>query len=115
MKEIVPSENVSRTDATIRTMVNRIVERFQPRRVLLFGSHARGTATRHSDVNLLVVCDEIGHKRRLAIEIGRVLSDLPISKDIIVTTPEEISRRGHLVGTVLRPALREGKVMYERS
>ena len=45
----------------------------------------------------------------------RTLSDLPVSKDIIVTTPEEIARRGHIVGTVLRAALREGKVVYERS
>ena len=35
-------------------------------------------------------------------------------KDIIVTTPDEIARRGHIVGTVLRSALREGQVLYER-
>ena len=54
-------------------------------------------------------------KRRAAVEMGRVLSDLPVSKDIIVTTPEEIARRGHLVGTVLRAALRDGKVVYDRT
>jgi hypothetical protein len=37
-----------------------------------------------------------------------------VAKDVVVTTPEEIERRGHLVGSVLRPALREGKVLYER-
>ena len=42
-------------------------------------------------------------------------TDLPVPKDIVVTTPEEIARRGDVVGTVLRPALREGKVLYERS
>jgi hypothetical protein len=44
-----------------------------------------------------------------------MLADLPLPKDIIVATPEEIARRGDLVGTVLRPALREGKVLYQRS
>jgi uncharacterized protein len=38
-----------------------------------------------------------------------------VCKDIVVTTPEEIARRGDLIGTVLRPALREGKVLYERN
>ncbi len=38
-----------------------------------------------------------------------------MSKDIIVTTPEEIKRRGALPGSVLRAALRDGKVLYERS
>ena len=103
------------TETVIETMVERIVARFQPARILLFGSRARGTANRWSDVDLLVVMEEVTDKRRAAVEMGRVLSDLPVSKDIIVTTPEEITRRGHLVGTVLRAALRDGKVVYDRT
>ena len=95
-------------------MVDRIVGRFQPSRVVLFGSQARGTAGEWSDVDLLVVMRDVPDKRRAAIEIRRSLGDLPISKDIVVTTPEEIRRRGHMVGTVLHAALREGTVLYER-
>lgn len=101
-------------DAAIQTMVDRITQRFQPLRVILFGSHARGTAVAESDVDLLVVLREVGDKRRTAVEIRRALGDLPVSKDIIVTTPDEIARRGNLVGNVLQPALRDGKVLYER-
>ena len=103
------------TETVIETMVERIVARFQPARILLFGSRARGTANRWSDVDLLVVMEEGTDKRRAAVEMSRVLSDLPVSKDIIVTTPEEIARRGHLVGNVLRAALRDGKVVYDRT
>jgi predicted nucleotidyltransferase len=104
------------TDAAlIETMTERIVRHFQPLQLILFGSHARGEATPRSDVDLLVVMPQVSDKRRVTIEIRRVLADLPICKDIIITTPEEIARRGDLVGTVLRPALREGKVLYERS
>ena len=98
----------------ITTMVDRIVRRFEPSQVVLFGSHARGTAGKDSDVDLLVVMTEVPDKRRAAVEIRRVLSDLPVSKDIVVATPEEISRRGHVVGSVLHAALREGTVLYER-
>ena len=45
----------------------------------------------------------------------RALNGLPASKDVIVTTPEEIEKRGNLVGDILHPALREGKVVYERA
>jgi len=98
----------------VEVMVRRIVERFHPLRVLLFGSRARGEARKWSDVDLLVVLPEVMDKRKTTVEILRVLGDLPVSKDIIVTTPEEISRRGHLIGSVLRAALKEGKVVYER-
>ena len=99
----------------IAAMVDRIADGFHPLRVILFGSHARGDAGPHSDVDLLVVLPQVHDKRRAAIEIRRALADFPVSKDIIVTTPDEIARRGNLVGDVLRPALREGKVIYERS
>jgi len=98
------------------SVVARIVERFDPLKVILFGSRARGDAGSHSDVDLLVVMpDGIEDERRVTVEIRRLLRDMPVAKDVVVTTPEEIERRGDLVGTVLRPALREGKVLYERA
>lgn len=99
----------------IADMTDRIARDFHPLRIILFGSHARGDATADSDVDLLVVLPEVANKRQAAIEIRRALRDLPISKDIVVTTPDEIARRGDLIGPVLRPALREGKVLYERN
>ena len=102
------------TEAIISTMVDRIVGLFGPSRVVLFGSYARGTAIEWSDVDLLVVMGNGTDKRRTAVEIRRSLGDLPVSKDIIVATPDEITSRGSVVGTVLHSALREGRVVYER-
>jgi predicted nucleotidyltransferase len=84
-------------------------------RLILFGSHARGDALADSDIDLLVVLPEVTNKRETAIAIRRAVVDFPVAKDIIVTTPDEIARRGNLVGDILRPALREGKVLYERT
>jgi predicted nucleotidyltransferase len=102
------------TEPIVATMVDRIAARFQPARILLFGSRARGTANRWSDVDLLVVMDAVEDKRRAAVEMRQALGNLTVSKDIVVTTPDEIARRGNVVGSVLRAALREGKVVYER-
>ena len=96
----------------IAVMTERIVTQFDPLRIILFGSYARGQQTPDSDVDVLVVMPQAPDKRRLAIEIRQSLADVPLSKDIIVTTPDEIERRGDLVGTILRPALREGKALY---
>ncbi|MDQ3831217.1 MAG: nucleotidyltransferase domain-containing protein [Candidatus Tectomicrobia bacterium] len=99
----------------IQVMAERIVQDFDPVKIILFGSHARGEAGPESDIGLLVVLPEVANKRQAAVAIRRALTGLPVTKDIVVTTPEEIARRGDLVGTVLRPALREGKVLYEGS
>ena len=109
-----PPEAGMTTEATISTMVDRIVGRFQPSRVLLFGSHARGDASEWSDVDLLVVMGDETDTRAAAVEMRRSLGDMSASKDIVVTTPEEIASRGDMAGTVLHAALREGRVVYER-
>jgi uncharacterized protein len=97
-------------------MVERIVGQFQPERVVLFGSHARNEQRPDSDIDLLVVMPDSwsGRRREAAVAMLDALGDLPVFKDVVVTTPEEIARRGHLVGTVLRAALADGKVLYER-
>ncbi len=98
----------------IREMVKRIVRQFRPEKIILFGSQARGQAGPDSDVDLLIVMDVKGSKRHKAVEIGVELGDIPISKDIIVTTPEEFAWRKDIVGTIERPAYKEGEVLYAR-
>ena len=97
-------------------IVERVVERFDPLKIVVFGSVARGETSYDSDIDLLVVFDEVGRaeKRNVTVEIRRALARFPVPKDIIVTDVDEIRRRGHLVGPMLRPALEEGKVVYER-
>ena len=96
-------------------IVERLVRQFQPLRIVLFGSQARQDAKPGSDIDLLVVLPEVQDKRRTLVAMLRALGDLPVPVDVIPTDPAEISRRGHLVGSVLRSALREGRVLYERA
>jgi predicted nucleotidyltransferase len=102
-------------DEIVQTMVERIAREFHPLRILLFGSRARGEAKASSDVDLLVVLPEVTNKRQAAVEVLRALGDLSVAADIVVSSPEELARRGQVNGDVLRAALREGKVVYERS
>ena len=98
----------------VSAMTDVIVREFQPLQVILFGSRARGQADSGSDVDLLVVLEDDQDKRAAAVAIRRALRDFTVFKDIVVTTPDEISRRRNLVGSVLRPAVREGVIVYER-
>ena len=96
----------------ISIMTNRIVQGFDPLQIILFGSQARGDADRQSDIDLLVVFAELRDKRKTAVDLRVALANLPVAKDIVVSTPEELERHRTRIGSLLRYAQREGKVLY---
>jgi predicted nucleotidyltransferase len=102
-------------ESTLDQMVRRIVNRFAPEQIILFGSAARGEAGPDSDLDLLVVLRVNGLKRQKQLEIRKALREFPVAVDVIVTTPEEFDWRKEVVGTVEYPATQEGRVLYARS
>ncbi|MDD5092637.1 MAG: nucleotidyltransferase domain-containing protein [Candidatus Wallbacteria bacterium] len=103
---------VSHANTLIREMTDRIVSLFKPHKIILFGSYAYGNPGPDSDVDLLIVMPVNGSRRKIAVEIGVALHDLRISKDIIVTTPEDFEWRKEVTGTIEYPAAHEGKILY---
>ena len=98
--------------ATLDDIIRRIVEVAQPEKIILFGSAARGDMNRHSDVDLLVVKDG-AHRRRLAGRIYENLYGVGAPVDVVVVTPADVARYKDSHALVIKPALREGKVVYE--
>jgi predicted nucleotidyltransferase len=102
-------------DPTLHEIVERIVSGFSPLRIILFGSRARGTSSADSDVDLVVVTDRPGSKRRQGVEIDLALADIHVAKDVVVLGAEEFERERDVVGTIAYPASREGIVLYDRA
>ena len=91
----------------------RLVDRFRPHRIILFGSQARGTAHNRSDVDLLIVCPIEGDRGELMLAMDRELRGLRLARDVIVVSPEEFERDRLIPGTIARPAWLEGRVLYD--
>jgi predicted nucleotidyltransferase len=97
--------------AAIRRFARRIAERFQPDKIILFGSYAYGTPHEESDVDLLVVMktkNAIDQSIRISLAFERLFSF-----DLIVRTPKQMERGLKDDDWFLREIIEKGKVLYE--
>lgn len=94
-------------------IIGRIVKVADPEKIILFGSGARHDMGPDSDLDLLVV--KSGAKRRqLAQKIYKNMFGVNQPLDIVVVTPEDLERYKDAHSLVIKPALEEGKVVYEK-
>lgn len=92
----------------------RIIEAFEPQRIILFGSHVYGKPTGDSDVDLLIVMESEERPIVRAARVSRLLRPRPFPMDIIVRTPAEIQQRLQIGDQFIREILEQGRVLYEQ-
>jgi predicted nucleotidyltransferase len=100
-------------ETLIREITDRIVEAVHPRRVMLFGSYARGDFGPHSDLDIFVEMEsnEKPYERRR--RIGKLFMGRWWPMDLIVFTPEEVADLRDTIGSIMPTIEREGKLLYE--
>jgi uncharacterized protein len=98
--------------AWVDEAVDVLVREFNPLKIFLFGSRARGDDRQESDIDLLVVLDKIDDRRETRDALYRALPRMPISVDVFAADPDELARTGDSVGSFVYPVLREGEVVY---
>src|SRR3990172_2040942 len=94
----------------VKQAIKRILEVVQPKRIILFGSAARGKIHANSDIDLLVVIPSGMHRRNTAQKIYRNLVGLGYAADIVVVTEDDVERFKDNSGMIIQPALKEGKL-----
>ena len=96
----------------IRRFARQVAERFQPDKIILFGSYAYGTPHADSDVDVLVI---MATRNQLdqAVKI-ELACDPPFPLDIIVRTPHNMQWRLAEGESFLREITTRGKVLYEK-
>ncbi len=106
-RERIPAE-------AIDDVVRQIAERFDPERIVLFGSYATGEARPDSDVDVLVVMDTPLRETEQAVRICQAL-DYHFGLDLIVKTPATLERRLALGDQFLRDVIAGGKIVHKRA
>jgi predicted nucleotidyltransferase len=110
------------TDVTAETldeMTRAIVEAVHPEQIILFGSRARGQARSSSDIDLLVVESEpftaLRSRRKEMARVCRALARYAVPIDILVYSRDELAHWQYSNSHIVGRALRDGKVLYDRS
>ncbi len=80
----------------------------------IFGSQDRGTVDNRGDVDVLVVTDFHDGRRKMQVEMDRVLRGIDFARDIVPVKREEYERDTDIPGTIAQPTWQEGRVVYER-
>ena len=103
-------------DDSVREAVSRIVERFQPDLIILFGSRARADDSETSDIDLMVVFNDLprAEKRPRSQEIYKLLWNIGWPVELVVANEADVTVHAETVGFIYRVALKEGTVLYER-
>ena len=101
-------------DETIQQIVETIAIHLSPRRIILFGSYARGETGPDSDLDIFVELDPPLPARGRGSLIKRLFDPYPCSMDIVVYSPEEVAYWKQAPASLVASVLREGRVLYER-
>jgi predicted nucleotidyltransferase len=102
------------TSRKIRAVVDKIVQDFNPGKVILFGSYAYGKPTVDSDVDVLVVMESNERPAARASRIIGAVTGKTFPMDIIVRTPKELEQRLDVGDFFFKEIVERGKVLYER-
>ena len=92
-------------------VIRRVVRAAQPEKIILFGPTGRDRMRPHSDLDLLIVKDG-AHRRKLAQRIYEELYGVATAVDAVMVTPRDLDRYKNSHALVVKPALREGKLVY---
>ena len=103
------------TSSVPSELLDSVVAYFQPRRVILFGSAARGEASPDSDIDLLVVLDDDAPPEKLTLAAGyESRQSYRLAADVVPCREDTFRRKSRIVGTLAYAASHEGVIVYER-
>ena len=97
-------------------LLDPVVAHFNPRRIILFGSTARGEAGMDSDIDLLVIVDDDTSPERLTLRAGHEarLSYTQRPADVIPCREATFEAKRRIAGTLPYEAACDGVIVYER-
>ena len=96
-------------------IVRKIVDSFRPRRIVMFGSRARGDTSPGSDLDLMVEIDTDDPPAQRVRAIDALFGLRRWAMDVVVYTPQEVEQQRQYRNSLVWLIESEGKVLYDQS
>ena len=112
-RDSVMVELSSAQDPLLAEITRRLVDAYDPERIFLFGSAARGDAGPDSDYDIMVLVSDCAPRQKRSGNLAfRALRGIPVPIDVLVWTRSDFEKQLHLKASFPSTILREGKLLY---
>ena len=109
----MPTKALTRDTEAIRRLTGLLIEAAKPKRIIMFGSQARGEAGEDSDLDVMVVEELVSDRAGEMVRLNRLLRSFDIPVDLLVVSAEKFNYWCDTPGNVYFEAATEGEVLYE--
>lgn len=107
MKELITQEE-------IKEISNKIIDNYNPEKIILFGSYAWGIPGPDSDVDLFIIKNDNKPSLEMMREVNRIFAERNFALDVLVYTPDQLKRRSEIGDPFLKKIVDSGKILYEK-
>ena len=96
-------------------ITKKIVKNYNPEKIILFGSRARGDAHQDSDVDLFIIKKTRDPRIERIIKVDKLFSPRYFSLDLIIRTPQEVKKAESKNNFFIKEILNSGKILYSKA
>ncbi|ODS42826.1 MAG: hypothetical protein MSIBF_06015 [Candidatus Altiarchaeales archaeon IMC4] len=110
-------QNINNTEETIDIIAKQISQGYKPKKIILFGSYAKGNAREDSDIDMLIIKDTEKQRGQRWMEVRRLVRDINrrVPFEPLIYTTDEIKKRTEMGDFFINEILDNGRVLYEQT
>ena len=97
---------------------NTILKAVDVEQIILFGSYARGDYNKDSNIDLMVIIEgkiDRKEKNKILDKMAIIFFENNLNVDFLIETKEDIEKYRNIIGTIIKTALEQGRILWKKN